>query len=218
MCMCMCMWVPFHLFHFYVSKLFAWYSLYVGRPCISLCMAFMHAMYGNVMACMHATYGIVWHAFMHAMYGNVMACMHAMYGIVWHVCMPCMYGICSFSFTSRALSQSFLFLLLFSLRNISIQCSLECKSFWFLCDRRRNNHFGGWMCQKWVPFYEVISGVVVHKVTNRWHWAASSSEPPTIQSHWPFKVWTMSNQILLTNSVGEAITSWKTREHWAFQM
>ena len=163
----MCMWVPFHLFHFYVSKLFAWYSLYVGRPCISLCMAFMHAMYGNVMACMHA-----------------------MYGIVWHVCMPCMYGICSFSFTSRALSQSFLFLLLFSLRNISIQCSLECKSFWFLCDRRRNNHFGGWMCQKWVPFYEVISGVVVHKVRKWWRWATLSPESSTIPSHWPF----MSNQ------------------------
>ena len=45
---------------------------------------------------------------------------------------------------------------------------------------------------KVVPFLEVISGVVVHKIRNWWRWANLSSESPTIQSHWPFQVWTIS--------------------------
>ena len=75
-----------------------------------------------------------------------------------------------------------------------------------------NNHFGGWKCQKGMPFFMVVSEVV-HKARNWWPRANLS-----LESHWPFKVWTMSNQILFTNLVGEALTWWKTREHRAFQI
>ena len=77
------------------------------------------------------------------------------------------------------------------------------------------NNFEGWKCQKGVPF---MSGVSLQMIRISSPWAILALESPTIQSHWPFKVWTMSNQILITNLVSDALTWWKTREHRAFQM
>ena len=82
----------------------------------------------------------------------------------------------------------------------------------------RNNQFGGWKCQKGVLFLELMNGVVVHTKRNSWHWVVLASESPTIPSQRAFKVWATSNQIFATNSVGDALTWWKTREHRAFPM
>ena len=68
-----------------------------------------------------------------------------------------------------------------------------------------NNHVGGWKYQKGVLFFEDISEVAFHKERNWQRWASLSQESSIIPSHWPFKVWTMSNQILYTNPIGEAL-------------
>ena len=60
--------------------------------------------------------------------------------------------------------------------------------------------------RKGVPFFTDICGVAFHKVRNLCHWAVVSHESPIIPSCWPFKGWTMSNQILFTILHGEALT------------
>ena len=63
-----------------------------------------------------------------------------------------------------------------------------------------------------------MNEVVVKMIRHSCRWAILALESPIIPYYWPFKVWTISNQIFETNSVGDVLSWWKTRAHQAFQM
>ena len=183
----------------------------------------MYDMYYLCVSCMHDAWHMYALCMLYLLYVHMYICMYpwhmyvCMYDIhlcivsiiCVYVCMYCIVCLYVISICARILIFFFFLKGYLFIRESNLYCFNSQSDGW---RKVGTTILGGGKCQKGLPSFEDISEVAFHRVRNYWQWGALALESLRRQSHCPFKVWIMSNQIIYTTiSICEALAWWKRR-------